>query len=72
MGPVSKEAMCKAIGHLIDEAQLQRELVTKELGDIKHLLQVRGEEESDAQIRIERRVVVIERRLGIHAPVPAE
>ncbi len=73
MGPTSKEAVCKALGHLIDEAQLQRELVMRELSAIKHLLQVRGEEESDAQIRIERRVVVLERRLGIHgAPSPAE
>lgn len=65
MGPASKEAICRLLGHLIDEAQLQRELTRKELGEIKHLLQVRGEEESDSQINLEKRVLKLERRVGL-------
>lgn len=69
MGPTSKEAVCRALGHLIDEAQMQREL----LQEIRALLQVRGEEESDAMIRIERRLGALERRSAdVGVPNPAE
>lgn len=65
MGPNSREAICDVLGHLIDEAQIQRELIRKELGEIRSLLQVRGEEESDAQIRLEERVSKLERRVTL-------
>lgn len=60
MGPISKDAVCSALGNLIDEAQQQRVL----LQQIRALLQVRGEEESEETIQIKKRLAVLERRLG--------
>jgi len=61
MGPVSREAVCKAIGHLIDEAEAQRVM----LQQIRSLLQRRGEEESEEIVTLQERVTKLERRLVV-------
>lgn len=70
MGPRSKDAVCAALGHLIDEQQLQRETLFK----IQRLLEERRENDNADLLRFNQRVTVLERRLGVGdgAPSPAE
>ena len=61
MGPKSKEALCNAIGHLIDELQQQRATMLHELGEIRALLQQRSEHEQEDLAQINRRLTELER-----------
>lgn len=68
MGPQSKEAVCNAIGHLIDAVQA----VEGTLARIERMMQQRAEQERAELIPINRRLSELERwrRLG-GKPSPA-
>lgn len=70
MGPKSKEAVCAALGFLIDEQQQQRATLI----EIKRLLEQRRENDNEDLAQVNRRVSALERRFGggHGAPTPAE
>lgn len=70
MGPRSKEAVCAALGFLIDEQQQQRAT----LFEIKRLLEQARENDNADLAHCNQRVTALERRLGVGdgAPSPAE
>ena len=57
MGPQSKEAVCAALGHLIDEALQQRATLTR----IEQLLRRQAETENEAIVLVNRRCSTLER-----------
>jgi YesN/AraC family two-component response regulator len=67
MGPVSKEAICNTLGHLIDELQQHRALQRR----IETLLTRQAETDSEGLIQVNRRVTQLEIELRGHA-APAE
>ncbi len=68
MGPQSKEAVCDAIGHLIDAVQG----VEGTLGRIERMLKRREEVENEQLQQVNRRVTVLERwRANGGKPSPA-
>lgn len=69
MGPVSREAVCRALGHLIDEAQQQRATLRR----IEQLLERRAENDSEDMIQVNRRVTELEREVrGLHGAAPEQ
>jgi hypothetical protein len=71
MGPRSKEAVCAALGFLIDESQQQRATLI----EIKRLLEQRRENDNEDLEQVHKRLTALERRLGgggHGAPTPAE
>jgi hypothetical protein len=71
MGPASKEAVMRCLGHLIDESLQQRETLQK----IKGLLEQQRETDREDLATVNRRVTVLERTIGglvSAAPAPAE
>lgn len=61
MGPRSKDALCNALGHLIDELQQQRATLQHELGELRATLQQRAEHEQEDLAQINRRLTELER-----------
>lgn len=57
MGPQSREAVCAALGHLIDEALQQRATLAR----IEQLLTRRAEIENEAIVLVNRRCSELER-----------
>lgn len=73
MGPQSKEAVCDALGYLIEAVAR----VEGTLGRIERLLQQRAEQENAGLVQVNRRVTELERWRrtgggGNGAPAPAE
>jgi len=66
MGPVSREAVCMALGHLIDEAQQQRAVLRR----IEQLLEQRAENDSEDLIQVNKRVTELEREVRGHGTAP--
>jgi len=68
MGPQSKEAVCNAIGHLIDAVQG----VEGALGRIERLLIKQAENDKADLLKVNQRVTALERwRLNGGKPSPA-
>lgn len=68
MGPQSKEAVCNAIGHLIDAVQG----VEGTLGRIERMLKKQAEDDKADLVQVNKRLSVLERwRLNGGKPTPA-
>lgn len=68
MGPQSKEAVCNAIGHLIDAVQA----VDSTLARIERLLAKQAETDKADLVQMNKRLTVLERwRLNGGKPSPA-
>lgn len=68
MGPNSKQAVCDAIGHLVDAVQT----LDGTLARIERLLAQRAEQERSDLVHVNRRITALERwRLNGGKPSPA-
>lgn len=71
MGPQSKEAVCNALGYLIEAVERAEGTLSR----IERLLAQRAETESADLVQVNRRITVLERWKdggGVPAPAPAE
>jgi hypothetical protein len=74
VGPDSKQAVCDAIGHLIDAVQRLEIVVARAettLGRVERMLAKRSEEESADLVKVNQRVTALERWRLAHGGKPS-
>lgn len=61
MGPRSRDAICNALGHLIDELQQLRATLQHELAELRAAMQQRAEHEQEDLAQVHKRLNELER-----------